>query len=84
VGLSDLAQTLASVAVLEDSDPVDVEWPPADMPAFQAGAAHPCSHPLDDEIPFKFCDGADDDHDGRPSGPPVSRFSRKLTNSMLR
>jgi hypothetical protein len=37
VGLSD-----ASLGcVLEDGDPVDVEWPPADMPAFQAGAAHP-------------------------------------------
>jgi hypothetical protein len=66
VSLSDLSQALTAGTVLEDSDPVDVEWPPADMPAFQAGAAHPCSHPLDDEIPFEFCDGADDDHDGPP------------------
>ena len=64
MGLGDLAQTLASIAILEYSDPIDVEWPPADMPAFQPCATHPCSHPFDDEVPFEFCDSADDDDDG--------------------
>jgi hypothetical protein len=40
MGLGDLAQALAPGAVLKDSYPVDVEWPPADMPPFQPGAAH--------------------------------------------
>ena len=64
--LGDLTQALAPSALLENSNPIDIEWPPADMPAFQPGAAHACPHPLDDEIPFEFCDGADDDHDGSP------------------
>ena len=72
-----LTQALASSAFLKNSDPIDFEWPPADMPSLQPGAAHPCPHPFDDEVPFEFCDGADDDHDG-PSGPRVSRFSRKF------
>ena len=62
--LSDLAQTLALIALLENSSPVDIERPPADVPPFQPGAAHSCRYPFDDEIPFEFCDGADDDHDG--------------------
>jgi hypothetical protein len=64
--LGDLTQALAPSALLENSNPIDIEWPPADMPAFQPGAAHACPHLLDDEIPFEFCDGADDDHDGSP------------------
>jgi len=64
VSLGDLAQALPSIAVLKDSTPVDVERPPADMPALQAGAAHPCPHPFDDEIPFEFGDSSDDDNDG--------------------
>jgi hypothetical protein len=64
--LGDLAQALAPSALPENSNPIDIEWPPADMPTFQPGAAHACPHPLDDEIPFEFCDGADDDHDGPP------------------
>ena len=66
VGLGDLSQALTAGTVLEDSDPVDLEWPPADMSSLQPGAAHTCPNPFDDEIPFEFCDGADDDHDGPP------------------
>ena len=64
-----LTQALASSAFLKNSDPIDFEWPPADMSSLQPGAAHPCPHPFDDEIPFEFCDGADDDHDGPPEWP---------------
>ena len=64
--LGDLTQALAPSTLLENSNPIDIEWPPADMPALQPCAAHPCPHPLDDEIPFEFCDGADDNHDGPP------------------
>jgi hypothetical protein len=69
MGLGDLTQTLAPSALLENSNPIDFEWPPADMSSLQPGAAHPCPHPFDDEIPFEFCDGADDDHDGPPEWP---------------
>ena len=61
---SDLAQALASSALLEHSNPIDIKWPPADMPALQPGATHSCPHPFDDEIAFELCDGANDDHDG--------------------
>src|SRR5258707_10733167 len=64
--LGDLTQALAPSALLENSNPIDFEWPPADMPSLQPCAAHSCPHPFDDEIPFEFCDGADDDHDGPP------------------
>ena len=62
--LGDLAQALAPSTLLENSNAIDLEWPPADMPAFQPCAAHSCPRPFDDEIPFEFCDGVDDDHDG--------------------
>ena len=84
MGLGDLTQALASVAVLEKRDPIDVERPAADMPAFQPGAAHTCPHPLDDQIALEFGDGPMMMTTARPSGPPVSRFSRKLRNSILR
>jgi hypothetical protein len=53
----DLAETLTSVAILEDGDTIDVERPTADMSSFQAGATHACAHPLDDEISLQFGDG---------------------------
>jgi len=66
MGLGDLGQAVAAGAVLEDSDPIDVEWTPADMSALQPGAAHSCPHPFDDEVALQLGDGADDDDD-RPS-----------------
>ena len=35
-----LTQALASSAFLKNSDPIDFEWPPADMSSLQPGAAH--------------------------------------------
>ena len=64
MGLGDLCQVLTAIALLENSSPVDIEWPATDMPALQPCAGHSYPHPFDDEIPFEFCDGADDDHDG--------------------
>ena len=48
--LGDLTQALAPSALLENSNAIDIEWPPADMPSLQPGATHSCPHPLDDEI----------------------------------
>jgi hypothetical protein len=64
--LGDLTQTLAPSALLKNSNAIDIEWPPADMPSLEPCSAHSCPHPFDDEIPFEFCDGADDDHDSPP------------------
>jgi hypothetical protein len=66
VCFGDLTEALASSALLEDRNPVDVERPPADMPAFQSGTAHTRPHPLDDEISLEFGDGPDDDDNGPP------------------
>ena len=62
--LCDLVETLASSALLKNSNPVDIERPPADVPPLQPGATHSCPHPFDDEVPFEFCDSADDDDEG--------------------
>jgi len=64
VGLRDVDQAVSPVAVPEDSNPIDLDWPPADMPALQPGAAHPCPHPFDDEVAFQLGDRPDDDDDG--------------------
>src|ERR1019366_5369466 len=66
VGLRDVGQTVAAGAVSEDSNPIDLEWTPSDMPALQPGAAHPCPHPFDDEVTLEFGDRSDDDDDGPP------------------
>jgi hypothetical protein len=66
MGLCDLAQTLASSSIEKDGSTIDIEWLPADMPAFQPGTTHPCPHPLDDEVPFELGDRTDDDDDGPP------------------
>jgi hypothetical protein len=64
-----ISQALASSAFLKNSDPIDFEWPPADMPSLQPSPAHPCPYSFDDEIPFEFCDSAEDDRDGPPEWP---------------
>jgi len=64
VGLRDIGQAIAAVAVPEDRDPIDLDRTPADMPALQPGAAHPCPYPFDDEVAFQLGDRADDDDDG--------------------
>ena len=61
ISLGDLTQTLASVAFLKDSSPVDVERRAADMPAFQPGAAHSGPYPLSkhsDQMISHFSGGA--------------------------
>jgi hypothetical protein len=66
VGLRDGGQTVAAGAVPEDSNPVDLEWTPSDVPALQPGATHPCPYPFDDEVTFQLGDCPDDDDDGPP------------------
>jgi len=66
VSLCDVGQAVAPVAVAEDGNPVDLERAPADVPALQPGAAHPCPYPFDDEIALQFCDRPDDDDDSPP------------------
>jgi hypothetical protein len=82
--LGDLAQALAPSALLENSNTIDIKWPPADMPSLQPGAAHSCPHPSMMRFRSSSAIAPMMMTTARPSGPPVSRFSRKLTNSMLR
>ena len=37
VGLRDVGQAVASIAIPEDSDTVDLDWPPADVSTLQPG-----------------------------------------------
>jgi hypothetical protein len=55
---------LTTSSIPKNSSPIDIEWPATDMPSFEPGPAHTCSHPLDDEVPFEFSDSPDDDDDG--------------------
>jgi hypothetical protein len=66
VSLCDVGQAIAPGAVPEDSNPVDLDRPPADMPALQPGATHPCPYPFDDEVALELGDHPDDDDDGPP------------------
>ncbi len=40
---------------------IDIERPPANVPAFESGEAHSSPHPFDDQRAFQFGDGGDDD-----------------------
>ncbi len=41
------------------------------MASLKSGTAHAGTNTLDDEVAFELVDGADDDDDRRPNGPPV-------------
>jgi len=64
VGGGDLAEALAAIAFPEHRDPVDFDWPAADVAAFEPGPAHAGPDSFDDEVPLQFGDRADDDDDG--------------------
>ena|ERR1035441_5025726 len=66
VGLRQLAQGVALLAVSKDGDSIEYQGFPANVPTFELGPPHAGAHPLDDETAFELCDGADDDHD-RPA-----------------
>jgi len=64
VSAGDLAQALAMLAFAEDGGADEIKGAASDMLAFEAGAPHAGADPLDDQIPLKLCNRADDDHDG--------------------
>src|SRR5271169_208387 len=64
--LGQLAQTVTAGPVQQHRLPVDLQWRPADAPAFQLGAPHAGAHSFDNQITFQLGDGADDD-DHRPA-----------------
>lgn len=81
MSLRDFGQAIASGTIPKNGNPIDLDRTPADMPTLQPGAAHADRDPFDDKVALELRDGADDDDHGTP---PVSRFSRKLTNSISR
>ena len=72
--LGELAEAHSPITIA-GSLAIDVRFA-ADRPSFELRAPHPGADTLDDQVAFEFCDGADDDDEARPSGPPVSIFSR--------
>ena len=62
MGLGDLAKAVASSPITQHSSPIYIQWPAADVLAFEPGAAHAGPDALDDEVALELGDGADDDH----------------------
>jgi hypothetical protein len=53
----------------------------SDLPALKFGAAHFCAYSLDDQVPFKFGDGPDDDNNSaaqRAAGVDLSTEADEL------
>ena len=64
MSLGDLAEALASSPITKHRSPIYIQWPAADVPAFEPGPAHAGPDPFDDQVALELGDGADDDHDG--------------------
>ena len=79
MSFGDLAQAEAVAAVAEDGFAIEVKWFSSDLTAFESGAPHSGSHPLDDQVAFEFGDHADDGHDGAAQG--TARVDLLLTYS---
>ena len=62
IALGQLAEALAALPVPQDGGWIELEGRPADVPAFEPGAAHAGAYPLDDQVAFQFRDGSEDDH----------------------
>jgi hypothetical protein len=61
--LGQLAETLATPSIPQDSLGNESKRFAPDMPAFEFGAAHSGPHPLDDQVALEFSDRPDDDDD---------------------
>jgi hypothetical protein len=64
MAFGDLPHALALTAVSLDGSTVELQWPTADVLAFEPSAPHAGAHPFDDQRPFQFGDGGDDHDDG--------------------
>src|SRR5258708_39266464 len=64
VEFSHLGQAHAGSPIAKNAGTIDLEWPPADVPAFEAGATHAGPDPFDDQAAFELGDGSDDHHHG--------------------
>ena len=84
VGRGDLGQRLSAGPVTQDGGPVHVERTAADMPAFDSGAPHPCPTRSTIRLRSSSAMAPTMTTMARPSGPPVSICSRKLTNSIFK
>jgi hypothetical protein len=59
-----MVEALSAGTVPKNGNAIDVERPAADVPSLESGPAHSCADPFDDQIPFQFGDGPDDDDHG--------------------
>ena len=54
VGLRQLSQAMALLAITEDGGPIKDQSLPSDMPAFELGPPHAGAHPLDDQAALQL------------------------------
>src|SRR5665213_4380292 len=66
VGLRQLAEALPLSSVPQYPRAIEIEWLAANMAAFELGATHAGTHPLDDQVSFEFRNGANNHYD-RPT-----------------
>jgi hypothetical protein len=69
VGFGDLPQAMSLATFAADRSVVKHQRVAADMAAFEAGAAHAGSDPLDDQVALQLRDGADDNDQGTAQRP---------------
>jgi hypothetical protein len=68
VSLGELSETASALTVAEHGITIELEWTSSDVAAFKTRPAHTGADPLDDQAPFEFGDGADDDDQGSAQG----------------
>ncbi len=64
VGLRQLTEALSLSSIPQDAGAIELERFASNMTAFELGPAHSGAHPLDDQVSFELCNGADDHDDG--------------------
>jgi len=79
MGLRQLTQALALLAVAVDGGAIKDQSFPSDVPAFELGPPHSGAHPLDDQAAFEFGDCTDDDNNRPAQGTTrVDEMVRRL------
>jgi hypothetical protein len=78
MGLYQLTQAMALLAITEDGGSIEDQSLPSDVPTFELGPPHAGAHSLDDQAALELGDGTDDDHD-RPAQGLKTRFPTKTS-----
>ena len=68
MALGQLAETVTSLAIPQDSIAIQNKWLASDVTAFELGPPHAGAHSLDDQVALEFSDRPDDDDNGPAQG----------------